>query len=192
MLILASKSQARRKLLHDAGIEFAVQAPDFNEAAAKRGLLIPTDMALRLAEGKALSISTNNINAHVIGSDQTLECDSRIFSKPKSIDEAREHLNILRGKTHHLHSAIALAHQSKIVWSTVETVTMTMRNFSKQFLEDYLAAESEHVLHCVGAYRFEGPGLQLFEKVEGSYHAILGMPLLPLLQKLRQHGLIAP
>jgi septum formation protein len=190
MLILASKSLARRKLLQDSGIAFEAQAPDFDETAHKQNRLLPKEMAIKLAEGKALSISNNN-QAHVIGSDQILEHYGTIFSKPKSIEEARDHLKLLAGQKHHLHSAVAIAHQGNILWSAVETVTMTMRNFSAQFLEDYLAAESEHVLHCVGAYRFEGPGLQLFEKVEGNYHAILGMPLLPLLQKLREHGLIA-
>jgi septum formation protein len=190
MLILASKSLARRKLLQDAGIAFEAQAPDFDEAAQKQNRLTPIEMAIKLAERKALSISNNN-KAHIIGSDQILEHDNTIFSKPNSIEEARDHLKLLAGHKHQLHSAVALAYQGKILWSFVETVTMTMRNFSAQFLEDYLAKESEHILHCVGAYRFEGPGLQLFEEVEGSYHAILGMPLLPLLQKLRQHGLIA-
>jgi septum formation protein len=148
-------------------------------------------MAVKLAEGKAVSVSAKSNIAYVIGSDQILECAGRIFSKPKSVAEAREHLKLLSGETHFLHSAVTLAHQSKILWSCCETVSMTMRSLSPQFIENYLVAESEHILHCVGAYRFEGPGLQLFEKAEGSYHAILGMPILPLLQKLRDHGLIA-
>jgi septum formation protein len=193
MLILASKSLARRKMLQDAGIEFTSHVPEFDEATVKQSMsgFTPVAIAEKLAEGKALSVSKTHAKAFVIGSDQTLECDGAYFSKPSSIHEARQHLNLLKGRKHQLHAAATLALDGKILWTTCETVTLTMRNFTDQFLLDYLAAEADEILHCVGAYRFEGRGQQLFEKVEGGYHAILGMPLLPLLQKLRDHGLIA-
>ncbi len=192
MLILASKSTARRKMLEHAGIEFTSQSPDFDEAAAKQTMLgfTPATTAEKLAEGKAQSVSKRNTKAFVIGSDQTLECDGVRFSKPSSINQAHDHLNTLKGRSHQLHAAVTLAHDGKILWTDSETVTLTMRNFTDQFRDSYLTAEADQILHCVGAYRFEGMGLQLFETIEGSYHAILGMPLLPLLQKLRDHGLI--
>jgi septum formation protein len=191
MLILASKSAARRKMLEDAGVLFTCQAPEFDEAKTKSHFsgITPKKIAEKLAAGKALSIATGN--AYIIGSDQTLECDGARFSKPQSIEEARRQLLNLKGRDHKLHSAVALAQSSKVLWSACETVTLTMRNFSDQFLEDYLAAEAHEIIHCVGAYRIEAMGLQLFERIEGSHHAILGMPLLPVLQKLRDHGLIA-
>jgi septum formation protein len=191
MLILASRSTARRKMLEDAGVAFTCQAPAFDEAQTKQEYFgIPSkEMAEKLAAGKALSIATGD--AYIIGSDQTLEYHGVTFSKPQSVEDARRQLLSLKGREHKLYSAVALAQSGKILWSTCETVTLTMRNFSDQFLEDYLAAEANEIIHCVGAYRIEAMGLQLFERIEGGHHAILGMPLLPLLQKLRDHGLIA-
>jgi septum formation protein len=191
MLILASRSTARRKMLEEAKVAFTCQVPDFNEAKTKQQYsgIPPKHMAEKLAAGKALSIATGD--AYIIGSDQTLECHGATFSKPQSVEDARRQLLSLKGREHKLYSAVALAQSGKILWSTCETVTLTMRNFSDQFLEDYLAAEANEIIHCVGAYRIEAKGLQLFERIEGGHHAILGMPLLPLLQKLRDHGLIA-
>jgi septum formation protein len=191
MLILASKSTARRKMLEDAGISFTCQAPDFDEAQAKQELAgIPAkDMAEKLAAGKALSIAAGD--NYIIGSDQTLECEGTIFSKPRSVEDARNQLLTLKSRQHRLHSAVVLARSGKILWSTCQTATLTIRNFSDQFLEDYLTVEGDEIIHCVGAYRIEGMGVQLFERIEGSHHTILGMPLLPLLQKLRDHGLIS-
>jgi septum formation protein len=193
MIILASKSSARNAMLRDAGIRFHAAAPELDEATAKLELAACTvkERAEKLAISKAISISSRQRTAHVIGSDQTLEANGKSFSKPNSIEEARQQLKSLRGVHHQLHSAVALAHNAEVIWSTCEMVTLKMRNFSDAFLDAYLETEKSEILHCVGAYRFEGPGLQLFETIEGSYHAILGMPLLPLLQKLREHGLIA-
>lgn len=193
MLILASKSAARRMMLKNAGILFTPREPEFDETAAKLNYpeATPRKIAAEFAVGKAFSVAKLHRNDFVIGSDQTLECDGVGFSKPQSIDEARQHLQSLKGRDHQLHSAVVLTQDHKIIWSTCETVTLTMRHFSDEFLEEYLKAEVDEILHCVGAYRIEGPGLQLFERIEGSYHAVLGMPLLPLLQKLRDHGLIA-
>jgi septum formation protein len=193
MLILASNSSARRTMLQNAGVTCEWQAPRFDEidAVVKNPHFTPKKSAEALARGKALSISKTDDTAFVIGSDQTLECDGERFSKPPTIAHAQEQLRRLRGRKHHLHSAVALAKSGSVEWTYCETATLTMRNFSDQFLENYLAAEANDILHCVGAYRYEGLGLQLFEQTEGSYHAILGMPMLPLLQKLRDHGLIA-
>jgi septum formation protein len=191
MLILASKSTARRKMLEDAGVAFTWKAPEFDEAKAKQQFsgIPPKNMAEKLATAKALSLAKDS--AYVIGSDQTLECEGKTFTKPQSINDAREQLFDLKGRQHRLYSAVALVKSGKIIWSKCETVTLAMRNFSDQFLEDYLTAEGDKIIHCVGAYRIEAMGLQLFERIEGSHHTILGMPLLPLLQKLRDHGLIA-
>jgi septum formation protein len=191
MLILASKSTARSKMLQDAGVTFTCQAPEFDEAKAKQEFsgISPKEMAEKLAASKARSIAAGS--AYIIGSDQTLEYDGATFSKPQSIEDARTQLLTLKGRQHQLHSAVALAQSGKLLWSTCETVTLTMRDFSDQFLEDYLTAEGDKFIHCVGAYRIEAMGLQLFERIDGSHYAILGMPLLPLLQKLRDHGLIS-
>jgi septum formation protein len=180
-------------MLRDAGIKFHATAPKFDEAAAKIQLLAyaPKERAEKLAVAKALSVSSAQPTAYVIGSDQTLEANGTSFSKPNSIEEARQQLKGLRGVHHQLHSAVALSNNSQVLWSMSETATLKMRDFTDAFLDAYLESEKSQILHCVGAYRFEGPGLQLFESIEGSYHAILGMPLLPLLQKLREHGLIA-
>jgi septum formation protein len=192
MITLASKSVARRNMLESAGIAFDVVAPTSEEAERKakwRGT--PAELAIALAQDKALSISRVHGEDWVIGADQTLDCDGHLFTKPKNRVEAREQLLTLREKIHHLHAAVTLAHQGQTTWTHCETVSLTMRHFSDAFLEEYLDTEIHHIIHCVGTYRFEGLGAQLFSEVNGSYHAILGMPLLPLLQKLREHGLIA-
>jgi septum formation protein len=193
MIILASKSAARNAMLRHAGITFQTQHPEFDETGLKSLLtgITTRQLAEKLAIGKALAVSEKQKENFVIGSDQTLEFGGTLMSKPNSIAEARQHLKSLRGAQHQLHSAVALAHNAKVLWSTCETVTLKMRHFTDSFLDTYLEIEKSEILHCVGAYRFEGLGLQLFEQVEGSYHAVLGMPLLPLLQKLREHGLIA-
>ena len=192
-LILASKSAARQELLANAGIAFEAIPAEIDERAIQlaSGLSAPGEIAALLAREKAVSVSLRHPNDFIIGSDQTLECDGKVFSKPTSVADARLQLIGLRGRTHRLHSAVTLAHKNNVIWSMCESVTLTMRNFSDQFLDTYLETEKSEILHCVGAYRFEGPGIQLFDQVEGNYHVILGMPVLPLLQKLREHGLIA-
>ena len=127
----------------------------------------------------------------VIGADQTLELEGRLFDKPASLAVARDQLFALRGREHRLHSAVAVCRRDAMVWRTVETVSLRMRPFSDAFLQAYLTAEGEHLLGCVGAYRLEAMGVQLFEAMEGDYFAVLGLPLLPLLTFLRAEGEVA-
>lgn len=192
-LILASRSAARRALLTNAGVVFSVQDAGVDEDAIKVALsdAAPTDLAVELAAAKALAVSRVRPQAWVLGADQTLSFEGGLASKPKSLDEARARLGQMRGQVHHLHSAAALAHNGAVVWSGVDTATMRMRDFSDVFLDAYLASEGEALLSCVGAYRLEGPGSQLFEAVEGDYFTVLGLPLWPVLAELRRAGVIA-
>ena len=192
-LILASRSAARRAMLTDAGVSFAVEDAGVDEDAIKLALsdAAPTDLAVELAAAKALAVSRAKPQAWVLGADQTLSFDGGLVSKAKSLDEARVRLGQMRGRTHHLHSGAALAHDGAVVWSGVDTVEMRMRDFSDAFLDAYLAAEGEALLSCVGAYRLEGMGSQLFEAVQGDYFTVLGLPLWPVLAELRRSGVIA-
>ena len=194
-LLLASKSSARRTMLAAAGVPFEPVDAELDEAAAKAGLASagfdPRSIAEELAQLKALSARAGADDL-VLGSDQVLECaDGSLLSKPESRAEAREQLRALAGTTHRLHSAAVIAENGEAVWWRSETVALTMRPFSDSFLEAYLAAEYAQIRWSVGGYRIEGPGVQLFERIEGSHFAILGMPLLPLLDYLRERGLIA-
>jgi septum formation protein len=193
-LLLASKSAARRQMLEAAGVPFETVEAELDEEAAKAGLwgagFDPRGVAEELAQLKALSVEAGE-NALVLGSDQTLErADGTMLGKPMSRDEARGQLASLRGGTHHLHSAAVLAQGGEATWWHCETVALTMRPFSDAFLEDYLDREYEQIRWSVGGYRIEGPGAQLFERIEGSHFAVLGMPLLPLLGYLRERGLL--
>jgi septum formation protein len=181
-------------MLEAAGLAFEVDVPRVDEEAAKASLrgegLKPRDQADALAELKALSVSRGR-EAFVIGADQMLALGSEVFDKPTSAAEAREHLLRLRGQTHELITAAVVAREGAIIWRHIDTPKLKMRAFSDAFLDDYLSRAGEHVLHSVGAYQLEGLGAQLFERVEGDYFSVLGLPLLPLLAFLRQHG-IAP
>ncbi|HEX8620440.1 MAG TPA: nucleoside triphosphate pyrophosphatase [Allosphingosinicella sp.] len=193
-LLLASKSEARRKMLEAAGVPFETVEAELDEAAAKGGLeaagFDPRGIAEELAQLKALSVQAAS-DALVLGSDQTLELDDgSMMSKPGSREEAYEQLAILSGRTHLLHSSAVVAQAGEAVWWHCETVEMTMRHFGEDFLRDYLDREYEQVRWSVGGYRIEGMGAQLFERIEGSHFAILGMPLLPLLGYLRERGLL--
>ena len=191
-LILASKSPARRAMLTDAGVPFSVQVADVDEDAVK-ARHDPADaagLAVELARVKALAVSRHDADAWVLGADQTLAFDGGLVSKAGSLDAARTRLTAMRGKTHQLHSGAALARNGQIVWSGVDTVTMRMRDFSDAFLDAYLAAEGEELLACVGSYRLEGMGSQLFEAVEGDYFTVLGLPLWPVLAELRRAGVL--
>lgn len=192
-LILASRSAARRAMLADAGVVFSVEDAGVDEDAIKVAMAdaAPTDLAVELAVAKALAVSRNEPHAWVLGADQTLSFDGGLVSKAKSLDEARGRLRQMRGRTHHLHSGAALAHDGAVVWSGVDSVAMRMRDFSDDFLDAYLAAEGEVLLSCVGAYRLEGLGSQLFETVQGDYFTVLGLPLWPVLAELRRAGVIA-
>ena len=192
-LILASKSAARRAMLENAGVAFEVRVADVDEDAIKAvsGDLNAAALAVRLAEAKAVAVSRDDESAWVLGSDQTLAFEDGLVSKAKSLDAARERLKSMRGKSHQLHSGAALATKGQIVWSGVDTVEMRMRDFSDALLDAYLAAEGEALLSCVGSYRLEGLGSQLFEAVDGDYFTVLGLPLWPVLAELRRAGVIA-
>ena len=187
-LILASTSASRRAILDAAGVAFRAIAPDVDEDAAKAALLAagagPLDVAAELASLKAIAVS-RLLSGLVIGADQTLELDGALFDKPRDLAEARRTLEALRGRAHRLHSAVAVASGGEVLWSEVVTARLTMWPFSDAFLDRYLADQGDAVLSSVGAYLIEGRGIQLFEKIEGDHFAILGLPLLPLLNYLR-------
>jgi septum formation protein len=193
-IILASKSAARRAVLEGAGVPFESLVAGVDEDAVKASLLAegarPRDIADALAELKAIRVSRGR-QGFVIGSDQTLELDGKLYDKAESLPEARERLITLRGKVHKLHSAVVVAKEGAPIWREVVTCTLTMREFSDEFLEAYLASEGPQALGSVGCYRLEGPGAQLFSRIEGDYFAILGLPLLGLLDLLRRHGALA-
>ncbi len=190
-IILASKSAARRAVLDGAGVPYEALVAGVDEDAVKASLLAegagPRDIADALAELKAIRVSRGRPE-FVIGSDQTLDLDGELYDKAESVEAARERLKLLRGRTHKLHSAVVVAKEGTPIWREVVTASLPMRDFSDGFLEDYLASEGPHALGSVGCYRLEGPGAQLFSKIEGDYFAILGLPLMGLLDLLRRHG----
>jgi septum formation protein len=194
-VILASESQARRALLQAAGIRFESRPARIDEDAVKQAAKAegasPEDTALLLAELKAERIAAREPDAVVIGADQLLECEGSWFDKPASIAAAREQLAALRGRTHTLVTAVLCHRGESRLWHHVASPRLTIRRFSDAFLEEYLAAEGEAITGCVGAYRLEGPGVQLFERIEGDHFSILGLPLLRLLGFLRQHAVLA-
>jgi septum formation protein len=192
-LILASSSIIRARLLEAAGLAFIVEPSSLDEAAIRQAIggdeaLVPDDVAEVLARAKAEAVSDIAKEALVIGADQVLSLGSRLLTKPESMEAARKELLDLSGKTHQLHTAVALAKSGETVWSHTETSTLKMRTLSPEFVGRYLAAAGEAVLSSVGAYQLEGIGIQLFEKIEGDYFNILGLPLMPLLDALRREG----
>lgn len=189
-IILASQSLARRAILEGAGVPIEAVSAGVDEDAAKASLLAegctPRDVADALAELKAIKASRSRPGL-VIGADQTLDLHGQLYDKAATLEEARARLKLLRGETHRLHSAVVVARDGVAVWRSLETATLTMRDFSDAFLEDYLKVEGAASLGSVGCYRLEGPGAQLFAKIQGDYFAILGLPLIGLLEFLRQH-----
>jgi len=186
-LILASGSSIRRQMLEQAGIDHRVDRPNVDESALKAD----GGDALALAEAKALSVSNQNPDDWVIGSDSMVSVDGRQFDKPADRDQAAEHLRFFSGKSMILTSAVALARGGRIDWSVGDQARLQVRSLSEAFVQSYLDAEWPEVGHCVGVFRMEGRGVHLFDRVEGSYFTILGMPLLPLLGALRDRGLLA-
>ena len=179
-------------MLERAGVPFETASPGTDEEAAKAELIArgcdAVTLAGRLAEAKATSVETDGL---VLGADQVLErADGSMLGKPRSREELREQLRSLAGTTHQLHSAAVLAESGRPVWTSVESVNLTMRRFSEAFLDHYLEREWDAVRWNVGGYRIEGMGAQLFERIEGSHFAILGMPLLPLLAELRRREVL--
>lgn len=193
-IILASKSAARRAVLTGAGVPFEVSVAGVDEDAVKNAMLAegasPRDVADALAELKAIKVSRSK-PGFVIGSDQTLEFEGKLYDKAETVDAAAERLRTMRGKPHKLHSAVVVAKDGAPIWREIVSATLTMREFSDEFLASYLELEGEEALGSVGCYRLEGPGAQLFSKIEGDYFAILGLPLIGLLDLFRRHGVLA-
>jgi len=192
-LVLASKSAPRRAMLEAAGIPIEVRPADIDERAVERGAVANAagDVAVLLAREKARAISIGMPGRLVLGADQTLVLDERRFDKPADIAAARTQLRTLAGKTHELHSAIAFVRDGKVLSETVQVARMTMRAFSEAFLDAYLEAAGPAVMASVGAYQLERYGVHLFERVEADHFTILGLPLLPALDFLRQDGSLA-
>lgn len=193
-LILASQSASRQTMLREAGIVFEVITPDINENSVKKVLLAEgkTSCAIAdiLAELKTSEITTHRPNAIVLGADQLLVCNNILFNKAVDLSQARLTLQNLRGRTHRLISAAVLVKDGRLIWRHIETAEMTMRYFSDAFLDAYLAAEGEALLESVGCYRIEGAGAQLFENISGDCFTIRGLPLIALLEALRENGVL--
>jgi septum formation protein len=196
-IVLASGSRARREMLAAAGVPFTVQAADVDEPAIRARMrkadanVDPKKIAAALAAAKAENVSGKIGGSLIIGADQVLALGDELLSKAPSLEAAREALRKLRGRTHELHSAVAFAERGKVIWAHIGTARLTMRDFSDAFLDDYLLRAGDRVGHSVGAYELEGLGVQLFDKIEGDYFTVLGLPLLPVLAELRQRGIIA-
>ena len=192
-LVLASKSAVRHALLRDAGIPVEVAPADIDERAIEQRADTGDagDVAALLAREKARAIATRLPGRLVLGADQTLALGARRFSKPPDLAAARDQLKALRGRTHELHTAMALLREGAVVFEHREVARLTMRAFSDAFLEGYLEVMGSAVTTSVGGYQLEKVGIQLFERIEGDHFVILGLPLLPLLQYLRQSGCLA-
>jgi septum formation protein len=194
-LILASASAPRRALLTAAGLTFTVQPADIDEAELKRAArsagVAAQEAALQLADAKAQRVARCNLEALVIGADQILVCDGAWFDKPENVAAARAQLRALRGRSHVLATAVVCWQRGQRVWHHSAEPLLSMREFTDDFLETYLAVEGDSVTSTVGSYRLEGCGVQLFARVEGEQSAVLGLPLLVLLEFLRQSGVLA-
>jgi len=195
-IVLASASRARREMLAAAGLAFTVDPADLDEAALRKTLLSggeavePAHIAETLARAKAEEVSRKHPDSLVIGGDQVLALGPELLSKPNDETAARATLLKLRGQMHELHSAVAFAENGEVVWSHAAKARLAMRDFSDDFLADYLIRAGDRICQCVGAYELEGLGVQLFERIEGDYFTVLGLPLLPVLQELRSRGLV--
>ena len=193
MITLASASIVRASLLKAAGVAFEVATSGVDEARVKDRMLTegatPAQVAAVLAETKAVAVA-NTRPGLVIGADQTLEFDGALYDKAADLAEARQRLRTLRGRTHQLHAAVATARDGRRLWGETVTTTLTMRDFSDAFLDDYLDRNAEAALWSVGCYELEGEGIQLFDRFDGDYFSILGLPLTGLLAHLRAEGLV--
>ena len=194
-VVLASGSETRAAILRRAGLEVEVVRPGVDEEEIKAALLSegarPNEIAETLAETKAVRVSARRAQALVIGADQVLDCDGDVYDKPGDRAQAALHLGQLRGRRHRLNSAACVALDGTALWRHIDRAEMTMRDISDDFIEHYLDSLGAEALTSVGAYQLEGLGAQLFDKVEGDYFTILGLPLLPLLAFLRGHGIVA-
>lgn len=191
-LVLASKSDIRAKILAAAGLRIEIRPARIDERTLEKDAAVSDSAAAArvLARAKAENISAALPGRLVLGADQTLARGTLRFSKPADRAAATEQLCALRGRTHELHSALALVRDGKMLFDCVDTARLTMRDFSDQFLEDYLDGAGDTAFLSVGAYQIEGPGVHLFERVDGDYFTILGLPLMPLLAFLRREGFV--
>lgn len=191
-LILASESSSRKAMLTVAGVRFSVQPANIDETAILQSMKSlgakPRDIADALAETKAVKISRANSGALILGADQVLECEGRLYEKATNATEARETLMSLRGKKHRLISAAVIAHNGGPIWRHADEAQLTMRMFSDDFLDAYLASAGQTLTTSVGAYALEGLGVQLFAQIRGDAFTIQGLPLLPVLEALRVQG----
>jgi septum formation protein len=190
--ILASKSASRRAMLDAACVAYTSIPADIDERAVEAGLAgaVPPDIAEALAVAKAAAVAALYPGALVLGSDSLVVCAGRRFDKPRSAEEAAEHLRFFSGKVMELHSAAALVRDSGCEWSHASIARLHVRELSEDFIAHYLALEWPAISHTVGAFRIEGPGVQLFSEIEGDQFTVLGMPLLPLLGALREEGVL--
>jgi septum formation protein len=191
-IILASTSETRVALLKSAGVRFEAMPPRIDERLVEAPLIeagaAPAEIALALAEAKASGIGKGDRAAYVIGADQTLELDGERFNKPANMDEARAQLLKLSARTHLLHTGVVGVNEGAVVWRHLDSAELTMRALTLGDIAAYLARIGERALWGPGAYQIEGPGIQLFEKIDGDFFTILGLPLLPLLKWLREEG----
>ncbi len=190
MIVLASASASRKAMLEAAGVAFEVRPAKVDEAAIRRELVAvpPAQVAMILAEAKALAGSAAAPGRLVLGSDSLVEVCGRIFGKPRNRDEAAEHLRLFSSQPMRLHSAAVLMRDCACVWRHGDVAMLQVRALTEYFIADYLAHEWPDVGYCAGVFRIEGRGVQLFESVAGSHFTVLGMPLLPLLTALREQG----
>ena len=189
-IVLASNSASRKAMLEAAGVAFEARSADVDERALEAEMdgAEPAEVAQALAAAKAAAVSDSRV---VLGSDSLVEVDGRRFDKPTSREQAADHLRLFSGKVMTLHSAAALAKDGQIVWVGSDFARLRVRELSEEFIEAYLDAEWPEVSYCVGVFRIEGPGVQLFESIMGDQFTVLGMPLLQVLGALRAEGVLS-
>lgn len=190
MLVLASTSATRQSMLKHAGLDFTAAAPLVDEGAlvAANPQWMPRETALKLAEAKAMDVSRREPGAHVVGADQVLALENKIYGKPRDRAHCRTQLQELRGQMHVLISAVVLATDGTITWTHIDEAQLVMRDFSDEFLDAYLDAIGDDCKTSVGGYKIEGRGVQLFQSISGDHFTILGLPLVPLLVRLQEAG----
>lgn len=193
-LILASGSAVRASLLKNAGLSFEVDPAKVDERALEEPMLqggaSPSEIAKELARAKALDVSAHRPGKLVIGADQVLDFEGQRLTKPENLEAARRQLVAFSGNVHSLHSAVCVAHDGQVVWETISTAELSVRELSSVFLDEYIDRAGEKILSSVGAYQLESLGVQLFDRIEGDYFTVLGLPLLPLLDFLRSQGAV--
>lgn len=189
-LLLASSSAIRRQMLEQAGVNFESTPANLDESIEKERHADPRELAVALARAKAVAVSSQRPEALVIGSDSVVTVGGRLFDKPADKDQAADHLRFFSGKPIQLTSAVAIARAGEVEWSFCDSAQLRVRELSDRFIGRYLDAEWPEVSYCVGVFRMEGRGVQLFDSIEGSFFTILGMPLIPLLGALRDRGVL--